>query len=133
MPAPAADLVPGKRGGQPEAVGQLRQQRRAGMADHPDPVGGDFDAGRAVASLHPQGALLDHGYDLRTAVSSLVRRALSQSSPGHQPPHEKPRLVRVETPGLEPQERTVSGEQSERVERFVLGPPGMPFYYRGTG
>jgi hypothetical protein len=46
MPAPAADLVPVKRGGQPKAVGQLPQQRRAGMADHADPVGGDFEAGR---------------------------------------------------------------------------------------
>jgi subtilisin family serine protease len=41
-------------------------------------------------------------------------------------------LVRVEAPGLEPQERTVSGERPEQVELFVLGPPGMPFYYRGT-
>ena len=41
-------------------------------------------------------------------------------------------LVRVEAPGLEPQERTVGGERPERVELFVLGPPGMPFYYRGT-
>lgn len=41
-------------------------------------------------------------------------------------------LVRVEAPGLEPQERTVSGERPDRVEPFLLGPPGMPFYYRGT-
>jgi subtilisin family serine protease len=41
-------------------------------------------------------------------------------------------LVRVEAPGLEAQERTVSGERPERVELFMLGPPGMPFYYRGT-
>jgi subtilisin family serine protease len=41
-------------------------------------------------------------------------------------------LVRVEAPGLEPQERTVSGERPEQAELFVLGPPGMPFYYRGT-
>ena len=41
-------------------------------------------------------------------------------------------LVRVEAPGLEPQERTVSGERPERVELFMLGPPGMPFYYRGN-
>jgi subtilisin family serine protease len=40
--------------------------------------------------------------------------------------------VRVEAPGLESQERTVSGERPDRVELFVLGPPGMPFYYRGT-
>jgi subtilisin family serine protease len=40
--------------------------------------------------------------------------------------------VRVEAAGLEPQERSVSGERPERVEQFVLGPPGMPFYYRGT-
>ena len=41
-------------------------------------------------------------------------------------------LVRVEAPGLEPQERTVSGERPEGIEPFVLGRPGMPFYYRGT-
>jgi subtilisin family serine protease len=41
-------------------------------------------------------------------------------------------LVRVEGPGLEPQERTVSGERPEQVELFMLGLPGMPFYYRGT-
>jgi hypothetical protein len=84
---------PAQRLGQSDPVGQLPQQRRAGMPDHPGAVGGDFEAGRRVGSLHPQGALLGHGYDLRTAVSSLVRRALSQSSPGPQPPHEKPRLM----------------------------------------
>ena len=41
-------------------------------------------------------------------------------------------LVRVEAAGLEPQERTVGGERPERIEPFVLGRPGMPFYYRGT-
>jgi subtilisin family serine protease len=41
-------------------------------------------------------------------------------------------VVRVEAPRLEPQERTVSGQQPERVELFMLGRPGMPFYYRGT-
>jgi subtilisin family serine protease len=41
-------------------------------------------------------------------------------------------LVRVEAPGLEPQERVVGGERPERVELFVLGRPGMPFYYRGN-
>jgi hypothetical protein len=84
------------------------------MPDHPDPVGGDFEAGRRVGSLHPQGALLDHGYDLRTAVSSLVRKALSHSSPGRQPPHEKPRLDRGRA-GLPP--ATVR----ERIWRFRGG------------
>jgi subtilisin family serine protease len=41
-------------------------------------------------------------------------------------------LVRIEAPGLEPQERTVSSERPDRVELFVLGTPGMPFFYRGT-
>jgi subtilisin family serine protease len=41
-------------------------------------------------------------------------------------------LARVEAAGLEPQERSVSGERPEHVELFVLGPPEMPFYYRGT-
>jgi subtilisin family serine protease len=40
--------------------------------------------------------------------------------------------VHVEAAGLEPQERSVSAERPERVELFVLGRPGMPFYYRGT-
>jgi hypothetical protein len=92
MPPPAARLTPAQRPGQPKPVGQLPQQRRAGMPDHPGAVGGDFEAASRVGSLHPQGALLDGGYDLRTAVSSLVRRALAHLSPGHQPPHEKPRL-----------------------------------------
>jgi hypothetical protein len=59
--APAARLLPAQRPGQPEAVGQLSQQRRPGMADHAGAVGGDFEAGRRVASLHPQGALLEPG------------------------------------------------------------------------
>src|SRR5215211_2895158 len=33
--------------------------------------------------------------------------------------------VHVEAAGLEPQERSVSAEQPERVELFVLGRPGM--------
>jgi subtilisin family serine protease len=41
-------------------------------------------------------------------------------------------VVRVEAPGLEAQERLTSGDEPERVELFMLGPPGMPFYYRGT-
>jgi hypothetical protein len=93
MPTAAARSLPAQRLGQPEPVSQLPQQRRAGMADHAGAVGGDFEAGPRVGSLHPQGALLDHGYDLRTAVFSLVRRALSQPRPDHQHPHEKPRLV----------------------------------------
>src|SRR5215216_5820978 len=88
----AARLAPAKRPGQPDPVGQLPQQRRAGMPDHSGAVGGDFEPGRRVGSPHPQGALLDHGYDLRTVVSSLVRGALSRSSPRHQHDHEKPRL-----------------------------------------
>jgi hypothetical protein len=58
MPA-ALRVAPAKRPGQPDPVGQLPQQRRPGMADHPGAVGGDFDPGRRVGSLHPQGALLE--------------------------------------------------------------------------
>jgi hypothetical protein len=43
MTAPAADLVPTKRPGQPEPVGQLTQQRRPGVADHTVAVGSDVN------------------------------------------------------------------------------------------
>jgi hypothetical protein len=49
MPA-ALRVAPAKRGGQPEPVGQLPQQRRAGMPDHPGAVGGDFEAGRELVA-----------------------------------------------------------------------------------
>jgi hypothetical protein len=68
--AAAVRLLPAKRGGQPEAVGQLAQQRRAGVADHAGSVGGDFEAGRRVGSLHPQGALLEPG--LRPSDSRIL-------------------------------------------------------------
>jgi hypothetical protein len=57
--APAGWGAPAKRAGQPEPVGQLTQQRRPGMADHPGTVGRDFEPGRRVGSLHLQGALLE--------------------------------------------------------------------------
>jgi hypothetical protein len=37
MPAPAADLVPGKRGGQPEAVGQLPSNAAPAWPTTPTP------------------------------------------------------------------------------------------------
>jgi hypothetical protein len=70
MAATAAGLVPAQRPGQPNPVGQLPQQRRAGMADHPGSVGSDFEAGRPVGSLHPQGALLEPG--LRPSDSRIL-------------------------------------------------------------
>jgi hypothetical protein len=71
MPAaPAVRLTPAKRPGQPEAVGQLPQQRRAGVPDHAGPVGGDFEAAGRVGSLHPQGALLEPG--LRPSDSRIL-------------------------------------------------------------
>src|SRR5215217_1583546 len=87
-------LSPTKRAGQLDPVGQLPQQRRAGMADHAGAVGGDFEPRTRVGSLHPQGALHDLGYDRETAVSSLVRGLLAQlgASPPTRP-HEKLRLV----------------------------------------
>ena len=41
-------------------------------------------------------------------------------------------LVRVSASGFASDERVVSGERPGRVEHFVLGRPGQPFYYRGT-
>lgn len=41
-------------------------------------------------------------------------------------------LVRVQAPGLAEDARAVSCERPRRIEPFVLGRPGMPFYYRGT-
>jgi len=43
--APAAWGTPAQRAGQAKPVGQLTQQRRPGMTDHPGTVSGDFDAG----------------------------------------------------------------------------------------
>ena len=84
---PTATLwaAPAKRPGQPNPVGQLPQQRRAGMPDHTDPVGGDFEAARRVGSLHPQGALLEPGRDLQTAAFSLLERAPCLSAGSHHP------------------------------------------------
>jgi hypothetical protein len=84
-PAAALWAAPAKRPGQPDLVGQLPQQRRAGMADHADPVGGDFEAGRRVGSLHPQGALLEPGRDPQTAAFSLLERAPCLSAGSHHP------------------------------------------------
>lgn len=39
--------------------------------------------------------------------------------------------IRVEAPGFASEERTVTGDRPEQVELFMLGRPGMPFYYRG--
>jgi hypothetical protein len=50
---------PAERGGQPQPVGQLAQQRRAGVADHTLAVGGDLKDRTWAGSLHPQGALLE--------------------------------------------------------------------------
>ena len=41
-------------------------------------------------------------------------------------------LIRVEAAGLEGDQRTVSGERPEHLEVFVLGRPGLPFFYRDT-
>ena len=59
MTAPTAWDPPAQRTGQPEPVGQLTQQRRAGMADHAGAVGGDLKGWTWAGSLHPQGALLE--------------------------------------------------------------------------
>jgi hypothetical protein len=40
------------------------------MADHASAIGGDFEAGRRVGSLHPQGALLEPG--LRPSDSRIL-------------------------------------------------------------
>jgi hypothetical protein len=49
---------PAQRASQPESVGQLTQQRRAGMPGDPVAVAGDFEPWARPGSLHPQGALL---------------------------------------------------------------------------
>jgi hypothetical protein len=72
---PSTRLLPAQRLGQPNPVGQLPQQRCPGMAHHPGGISGDFEAGRPVGSLHPQGALLEPGCDLQTAAFSLLERA----------------------------------------------------------
>jgi Carboxypeptidase regulatory-like domain len=41
-------------------------------------------------------------------------------------------VVRVEAAGFAPEERTVTEIRRRHVEQFLLGRPGMPFYYRGT-
>ncbi|WP_179220100.1 S8 family serine peptidase [Rhodococcus sp. NCIMB 12038] len=41
-------------------------------------------------------------------------------------------LIRIEAPGFAGDERSVTGDRPDHVELFVLGQPGMPFYYRGT-
>jgi hypothetical protein len=50
--------TPAKHPGQLQPVSQLDQQRRAGVADHPVAVAGDFEAGTRLGSLHPQDGLL---------------------------------------------------------------------------
>ncbi|MEX5271799.1 hypothetical protein [Kocuria sabuli] len=39
-------------------------------------------------------------------------------------------LLRVEADDVAAQERVVTGDRPEQVELFMLGRPGMPFYYR---
>ena len=45
---------------------------------------------------------------------------------------ERELLIRVEAAGLEGDQRAVSGERPEHLEVFVLGRPGLPFFYRDT-
>jgi hypothetical protein len=86
MAATATGLVPAQRLGQPDPVGQLPQQRRADMTHHPSAVGGDFEAGRRVGSLHPQGALLELG--LRPSDSRILPACEgSLRNQQHPPPH----------------------------------------------
>jgi hypothetical protein len=49
MSTPTVRLAPAKRGGQPEAVGQFPQQRRAGVPDH---------AGPSMVTSKPPGELV---------------------------------------------------------------------------
>jgi hypothetical protein len=40
-------------------------------------------------------------------------------------------LIRIEAPGFSGEMRAVTGDRPEQIELFILGRPGMPFYYRG--
>jgi hypothetical protein len=94
-----ARLVPAQRHGQPEPVGQLPQQRRASMADHTGAVGGDYEAGRRVGSLHPQGALPEPG--LRPSDSRILpaQRAPCVISITRDRHHKKPRRAALPAQG----------------------------------
>jgi hypothetical protein len=51
---PATRVTPAKRPGQPEPVGQFHQECRAGMPDHPDAVGGDFEPDSELVACTPK-------------------------------------------------------------------------------
>jgi hypothetical protein len=94
MSTPTVRLAPAKRGGQPEAVGQFPQQRRAGVPDHAGPVDGHFEAARRVGSLHPQGALLEPVMQPSDSRILPAREgSLRYLEHLNSTPHEKPRLV----------------------------------------
>ncbi|MEY9849501.1 hypothetical protein ABH940_006610 [Streptacidiphilus sp. BW17] len=65
----AAGVVPGAAGSQPVqgvaegtgqrgGVGQIREQTRAGVVDHPVPVGADDELGARPGSVHAESAFL---------------------------------------------------------------------------
>jgi hypothetical protein len=88
----AAAGPPPKRGGQPEPVGQLGQQRRADVPDHALAVAGDFEAGTRVGSLHPQGALLERWMRPEQPHSPSSGGHLRPQPQRDQAQREKPRL-----------------------------------------
>ena len=58
LPAPCP---PAKRLGEPQPVGQLDQQQRAGVADDAVAVGTGANPRQCLGRLHRQGALLEAG------------------------------------------------------------------------
>jgi hypothetical protein len=85
--------TPAQRAGQPDPIGQLTQQCRPSMPHDAAAVGGDFEAGTRVGSLHPQGALLEPV--MRPSDSRILPAQRAPCVTGRRHPSyldEKPRL-----------------------------------------
>jgi hypothetical protein len=87
MPMPPglpATRPPAKRLGEPQPVGQLDQQQRAGVADDAVPVGSDVNPRDCLGTLHQQGALLEPG--LQPSDSRILPAQEGTCMPAHAPP-----------------------------------------------
>jgi hypothetical protein len=76
-----------------EPVGQLTQQRRAGIPDHPSAASGEFEPAGRVDSLHPQGGPLTADGTVRQPHPPWSEGSLRNWEPHHPQPREKPRLA----------------------------------------